>query len=292
MSAMIISASRRTDIPAFYGDWLAARLRAGFVDVRNPFNARQIRRVSLAPADITALVLWTRDGGRFLPHLPLLDTLGLAYWVHYTITAYPRRLERAVPDTARAVCGLKAMADHIGPDRVLWRYDPILLSADSSADDHRRRFAVLARDLAGHVGRVTISFADFYRKTARNLASQPDLAARLATADERRTLAADLAAIAASVGLPLVSCAEAPDLAEAGVTAGKCVDDALLAKVFGITVPATKDKGQRPECGCVKSVDIGAYDTCPHGCLYCYANASPAKAARARAGHQADALML
>lgn len=284
---MIISASRRTDIPAFYAEWFVNRLKAGYAEVRNPFNRHQLRRVSLARENVDAIVFWTRNAANLMPHLPLLDAMGHAYYFQVTITGYPRALEASVPKLAAAMETFRALGDRLGPERVVWRYDPILLSNLRDVAGHKRQFESIAAGLAGKTRRVVISFADFYRKTERNLKAVDGLAWQdiAAIPEAMAELAAFLASVAAGNGMEIQTCAEAHDLSRFGVAPGKCIDDAQLRSVFGIDVTARKDKGQRTECGCVQSVDIGAYNTCLHGCAYCYATYNGALAARNRAGH-------
>jgi DNA repair photolyase len=291
---MIISASRRTDIPAFYADWFANRLRAGFLMTRNPFNAHQVKRVSLARRDVEAIIFWTRNANPLLPHLPLLDGMGHAYYFQYTITGYPRALEKSVPRPQTAVDTFRRLADLIGPERMVWRYDPILLSNLVGTDEHKRLFEKIAGLLQGSTRRVTISFADFYRKTERNLKAVEGLRTEDALDDRAALsdLAAFMARVAAENGLEIQTCSERLDLAELGIGHGKCVDDGLLHRAFGIKADGAKDKGQREECGCVKSVDIGAYNTCLHGCAYCYATFNGGLAARNHAAHDQESPFL
>lgn len=291
---MIVSASRRTDIPAFYADWFANRLRAGFLLARNPFNPRQVRRVSLARPDVDAIVFWTRNPEKLLPHLPLLDSMGHAYYFQYTITGYPRALERAVPGPRAAIGTFVRLSDMIGPDRVVWRYDPILLSNLLDVSEHKRLFGKIARLLRGRTRRAVISFADFYKKTERNLKAVENLRCEDIAANQAALsdLAAFMAAAGAENGMEVQTCSEKLDLERFGIRHGKCIDDGLLRSVFGIDAGDGKDKGQRPECGCVKSVDIGAYDTCLHGCVYCYATSNPRLAARNRERHDPESPFL
>lgn len=284
---MIISASRRTDIPAFYADWFANRLKAGGVLVRNPFNPHQVKRVSLARRDVDAIVFWTRNPDRLVPHLPRLDEQEYAYYFQYTITGYPRTVERAVPNPLTAIESFKALSDRIGPDRVLWRYDPILLSNLIDVSEHRRLFEKIAGMLRGRTRRVTISFADFYRKTARNLKKIEGLQVEdIASNDTARSeLAFFMASVARDCGMEIQTCSEKADLSEFGVAHGKCIDDGILRSVFGLDVGGAKDKGQREECGCIKSLDIGAYNSCLHGCAYCYATFNPELAVRNKETH-------
>jgi DNA repair photolyase len=277
---MIISASRRTDIPAFYAEWFMNRIRAGFVLVHNPFNIRQVRRVSLAVPDVDALVFWTRDAKHLLHYLPELDTRGYRYYFQYTITGYPKMFERSVPDLNQALNTFRKLSDIVGPQRVLWRYDPILLSNLYGLEQHLNRFAEIASALRGKTRRVTISIADFYRKTLKNLSHIDGLAITDISKDRvlLQDLIGNLARIAEDNGLKMQTCTTQVGLSDSGIRQGKCIDDRLLKDVFGRDYPAQKDKGQRPGCTCVKSIDIGQYSTCLHGCLYCYATSDQRQA--------------
>lgn len=270
---MIISASRRTDIPAFYADWFIQRVRAGFLFNRNPFNPRQVSRISLAVDDVDAIVFWTRNPVRLMPYLSELDELGYRYYFQYTLTGYPRALEAKTPHPLKSLETFKRLSDQIGKDKVVWRYDPILLSNLLPFEEHLRLFGKLAGSLNGYCQRVVISFADIYAKTARNLKLTPSLVYTDIAQDISlcQTLAQELADIAHANGMAIFSCAESMDLTAFGIAHGKCIDDALLKQLFAIDVGCAKDRGQREACGCVKSVDIGAYNTCLHGCRYCYA---------------------
>ena len=270
---MIISASRRTDIPAFYTPWLINRVRDQFLWVRNPRNPRQIKHVSLAPQAIKALVFWTRNPKSLLPHLPWLERMGYAFYFHYTLTGYPRCLERSVPRLSMALDTFHRLSDLIGPQRVIWRFDPILLSNLVDNAKHKRLFEKIARSLAGKTQRVMISFADFYSKTKRNLNAIHGFTYRDITLHfaEQEDLISFMADVAHHYGMVIQTCSEQQDFSHLGVFHGKCIDDNLMTNVFGITPHKSKDKNQREACGCVKSVDIGVYNTCLHGCTYCYA---------------------
>lgn len=270
---MIVSASRRTDIPAFYSDWFINRVREGFLLTRNPFNAHQIKRVSLKPENVEVLVFWTRNPSKLMPFLPEMDAQGYRYYFQYTITGYPRTIEKSVPNPHRAIETFIELSQQIGRDRVVWRYDPILLSNLLPLDEHKRLFTKIADALAGKTSRVVISFADFYKKTEKNLKQVDSLIYSDITQQHEQLLdlSAYMAKVAVAHGMEIQSCAEAVDVASAGVPHGKCIDDALIKDVFGLTLDEKKDSGQRKECGCIKSIDIGVYNTCLHGCSYCYA---------------------
>lgn len=267
---MIISASRRTDIPAFYSDWLMHRLREGFAHI--PQSGR-MHQVDLQPGAVDALVFWTRNGAPLLPHLPELDKRGYAYYFQYTLTGYSRALEPSVPQLGRAIDTFKQLSAHVGPGRMVWRYDPILFSASLTQTYHLQQFEMIAQQLAGTASRVVISFADLYAHTVQNLReSTGELYVDMAKVPKTcLSFSAKLAELAHRYGFEIQACAESLDLTSVGIQPTKCVDDKLLAKEFGRKVTEAKDYAQREACGCVKSIDIGAYNTCLHGCAYCYA---------------------
>ncbi|MGE1174808.1 DUF1848 domain-containing protein [Pseudomonas sp. BW7P1] len=273
---MIISASRRTDIPAFYADWFANRIREGFLLARNPFNAKQISRVSLLEKDVDVIVFWTRNASRLMRYLSDFDNRGLKYYFQYTITGYPRNLEKAVPKPYDAVRQFVQLSDMVGANKVVWRYDPILLSNMVPIDEHKRLFLKLAQLLEGKTKRVVISFSDFYKKTEKNLSQVNGLI--YSDIVQQGELLLDLAKYMADAalqhGMAIQSCAEHVDTSLVGVPHGKCIDDKLIEELFGIVMSAKKDAGQREACGCIKSIDIGMYNTCLHECSYCYATFS------------------
>jgi hypothetical protein len=293
MGATMVSASRRTDLPAFYGDWLLDRLRAGFALVANPFNPRQVRRVELAPERVGALVLWTKNPAPFLRHLPELEARGYRFYFQHTLNHYPNFLEPGLPSIERRLESFRRLAEAVGPERVRWRYDPVVLSSATPAAYHHDMLAWLAAELAGATRRVTVSLLTFYRKV--HLRLQREAAAQgvelwdpaePGRGEELAALAAGLARAAAERGLEIRSCASPADLAPWGVAPGACVDAGLVRRLWGVPAPTGPDPHQRPACGCAPSVDIGAYDTCGHGCLYCYANAAPARVAANLARHR------
>jgi hypothetical protein len=286
---VIVSASRRTDIPAFYAEWFMNRVRAGSALVSNPVNPRQVSRVGLAPEEVDAFVFWTRDAEPLMPYLEELDRGGYLYYFLYTLTGYPPGLEPAAPPADRAVRTMATLAGRIGSDRLLWRYDPVLVSHLTPEDLIVENFRQLAGELTAHTGRVIVSPANFYRKTRRNLQRAGIGFTDLEEETERAMdLMGRLARAARAEGLHITSCASKLDLREAGIGPGRCVDDRLLNAVFGLSLPPGKDPSQRPECLCATSRDIGAYHTCTHGCLYCYANDSPEVARKNRARHHPE----
>jgi len=289
---MIISASYRTDIPAFYADWFLARVDAGFVHFRNPFGGGLVD-VSLAAGDVDGLVFWTRNFAPLIDRLAPVIARDWPFVVQFTVTGYPRMLEPSVIRGDDAVAQIARLAARYGPRAVVWRYDPILLSPQTEAPWHRETFGRLASGLKGHVDEVVVSFVEPYRKTVRNLdklAAGAALEWRLPPDDEKISIVGDLSAIAADAGMRLTLCTQ-PMLADAlpGVVApARCIDAMRLGDVAGRSI-AAPTKGNRPGCLCAQSRDIGAYDTCPHGCAYCYAVADRDRAKQAHATHDRHA---
>ena len=273
---MVISVSRRCDIPRFAFDWFLGSLDAGFVDVRNPFNPHQIRRVSLLPSDVEVFAFWTRDPASILEYAEELERRAYRFYVMTTLTAYPCVLE---PNAAAAEAVIKTMgelAQRIGIERVIWRYDPIFLSNLTDFEFHCRNFAHLAARLNGAVRRVIVSLYDEYPAAERRLTAleQSGVLKRLPHKElildpAVRQLLAELARIAKAEGMEIQSCAE-EDFSDIGIPGGACIDGEYLTRLFGIKAPG-RDRGQRrPLCRCVQSVDIGSYGHCPAGCVYCY----------------------
>lgn len=267
---MILSASRRTDIPNYYSEWLARRFRAGFLCVRNPMNFRQVSRIALNPDVIDCIVFWTKNPAPMLPYLD--EYRRYMYYFQFTLTGYGKDIEPGLPDKRRilipAFCEL---ADRIGRDRVIWRYDPIFLSDHYTLDYHVKAFTRIAEALAGRTRRVVISFLDDYEKTKRNMKG---INIQGLTKEKMRRLAHSFAVIAGRYGMEIQTCAEKIDLSEYGITHGACIDREYIEHLLGCRLRAGKDHGQRPECRCMESVEIGSYHTCRNGCRYCYANFS------------------
>lgn len=285
---MIISASRRTDIPAFYADWFCNRVREGFLYVRNPMNAHQISRVSLDPEVVDCIVFWTNNPA------PLTRRLGelaaYAYYFQVTLTGYGRDVEPRVPDKRAALIpAFLELSQAIGPERAVWRYDPILFNDTYTPAYHLHAFRAIAEALDGATERCVISFVDTY---ARNRASMERLHARELPTGELVAFAAELAGIAREHGMTVGSCAEKIDLAACGIEHNSCIDRALIERLVGAPLKVGKDKAQRAECGCCASVEVGTYNTCRHGCVYCYANYSPEAVERACAAYDPTSPLL
>lgn len=273
---MIISASRRTDIPALYADWMLHRVRAGYCEVPNPMRPSQVSRISLRVADVDAIVFWTRNPRPLLPHLAELDARGFRYYFQYTILGYPPQLDPKSPPVLTAVETFRELSAQLNPSRVIWRYDPIVFSGATPPAFHGENYQRLAALLRGYTSRSVVSIVDAYRKTERRMQALAGTPAELQPC-AAETLAAMMRQIADSAqanGMEIVSCAEPIDLRPFGIRPGKCIDEGILARACGVAVSPRKDPAQREHCGCVVSRDIGMYDSCVYGCRYCYATSS------------------
>lgn len=282
---MIISASRRTDIPACYAPWLANRFREGYVLVRNPYNTRMICRVPLTPDVTDGVVLWTKHFSPMLPYLPALGEI--PYYVQYTVTPYGTDIEPYLPKDK--IGSFLHTAASIGRERLVWRYDPIILTDTHTISWHTARFAHMAENMAPACRKCVISFADMYRSTARNMAPWQ---MKTITQQDMRVIAKEFSVIAAAYHLPLTTCCEAIDLSEFGIAHNACIDRDILEELCGCTLSLPRAGGQREGCRCMQSTDIGLYGTCVNGCRYCYANDSIDAARAMAAQHNPQAPLL
>ncbi|MCF8382367.1 MAG: DUF1848 domain-containing protein [Chlorobium sp.] len=272
---MIISASRRTDIPAFYGRWLLNRLKAGEVMVRNPMQSKQVSRIILKPEHIDALVFWTKNPEPFLPILPEIDAMGYSGYFLFTLTPYDLRLEPGVPPVEERIRVFRKLSALAGRERVVWRYDPVILTETMGAAWHASSFAILAEALAGYTERCIISFLDDYRKIRNRMR---DIGYVNIGKEEMADIAGRFAGTAKSFDIALFTCSQDIDLSHCGIRHSSCVDVELIGRISGRSRGGNgKDRSQRRACGCAESRDIGSYDTCMHGCLYCYAVSNPQK---------------
>lgn len=284
---MIISASRRTDIPAFYSQWFLNRLKEGFVMVRNPMNPRAVSKIDLNPELIDCIVFWTRNPR---PLAARLDELAdYRYYFLFTITPYGEELEKNLPPKDQVIDCFIYLSRRIGKERVIWRYDPVLLHGDINLEYHRRQFEYIADRLGSHTEKCITSFIDMYKKCERNLKG---FNIRELNPEEMARIIEMLSPIARGNGIELVTCAEEMDFSGLGTGHGKCIDDALISRICGYPLTVTKDSHQRKTCNCVESIDIGAYNTCDHGCLYCYANSDAITVKRNRALHDPESPLL
>jgi Domain of unknown function (DUF1848) len=285
VAPVIVSASRRTDIPAFYAEWLVERLRAGYVRWVNPFSGTP-QFVSFART--RAVVFWTKNPRPMLPHLAELDRRGIGYYFQFTLNDYETEgLEPGVPPLRERIEAFRELSQAIGKQKVVWRYDPLLLAEGLTVEGAAERVVRVGEQLHPDTEKLVVAFADIerYAKVRTRLRAFGK-GCRELSSDETREFAEMLAAATRSWGIAIAACAEVIDLTDLGIGRNRCIDDELLARLFGHDPELMrflgpeefrqrlKDKGQRKECGCIVSKDIGAYDTCPHLCRYCYANLS------------------
>lgn len=285
---MILSASRRTDIPNYYSDWFFNRIKEGYFYVRNPVNPHQVSRVSLAKEAVDCIVFWTKNPEPMLERLKELEDY--VYYFQFTLTGYGRDVEPGLPDKrTRLIPTFQKLSDRIGSDRVIWRYDPILFNDRYTPEYHLKAFREIAESLSGYTHRAVISFLDRYAKIQKNMEARK--VADLPDAELRR-LAGRLAQTARRHGMVIESCAEKMNLQKLGIRHGCCIDQKLIERLIGCRLNAAKDRNQRAACGCAESIEIGAYDTCLNGCMYCYASSGPVQIEKCRALYDAHSPLL
>lgn len=266
---MIASVSRRTDIPAFYSDWFLDKIEQGFLYVMNPFNRKQVSKIELTPDTVDCFVFWTKNAAPIMDKLHILDERGFKYYFQFTITPYDSDIEPGIEDKNEVIRTFIDLSDLIGKEKVIWRYDPILLNGKYTKEYHYTYFEEMCKRLCGSTEKCIISFLDMYTKTRRNTA---ELGLSPITTNDMFIMAARLADIADKYGLYIETCSESVDLSSIKIQKGKCIDDKIIERILGCPIDVKKDDTQREVCGCVKSIDIGQYNTCKHFCAYCYAN--------------------
>lgn len=277
---MIVSASRATDIPAFYSEWFFNRLDAGYVRWINPYNGKGS---FVSFANLRFIVFWSKNPEPILPYLSILQERGIGYYFQYTLNDYQSEgYEPNLPGLERRISTFKRLVDVSGPDSAVWRFDPLLLTNKVGIDELLSRISAISERLNGYTDRFVFSFADIssYAKVARNLQTQ-GVRYREWTEDDMLRFAMGLKDL--RLGMALSTCAERIDLSEFSISHNRCIDPELIIRrspqLQNEVIWLHPDKGQRKLCGCIASKDIGQYNTCPHGCVYCYANTSPAIAA-------------
>jgi hypothetical protein len=284
---MIINASRRTDIPAFYLDWFINRLKEGYALVRNTMNPDYVMRVDLNRENIDCIVFWTKDPTEFLERQSFFEAY--PYYFQVSLTGYDQTLEPFVREKDEIIASIIRLSKSIGKKRVVWRYDPILFTHRFDVAFHIAKFEELCRRLSGYTERCVISFVDMVE--TKEIVME-DIGYVEVGEDEMSALASRLVQIAAQYGIAVESCSEAVDLDQLGIKHGKCVDDQLMCDSLGVCVEVGKDKHRREMCGCVTSVDIGVYNSCGHDCFYCYANFNHHAIKRNRDRHSDDSPLL
>lgn len=265
---MIISVSRRTDIPSYYSTWFFNRLKEGYAYVRNPMNPHQISEVPLSPDVVDGIVFWTKNP---TPMLNSLDKLqNYTYYFQYTLTPYGDDVEKNIPSKSNIIIPtFRKLSSLIGKDRVVWRYDPILLSDKYTLQYHMQCFCRLCDKLADYTEKCTISFLDLYKNMQRNITP---LGIRTLSYGQEEELAGYFSEVAHEHGIYIDTCAENMELDKYGIKHASCIDQERLERIGNYKLDIERDKNQRDACNCVSSIDLGAYNTCQNGCVYCYAN--------------------
>ncbi len=271
---MILSVSRRTDIPNYYSEWFFNRIKEGFAYVRNPMSPHQVSKIDLSPEVVDCIVFWTKNPE---PMIPRLDELAAyPYYFQFTLTGYGKDVERNVPHKREKMIPIfQSLSKKIGMQKVIWRYDPIMFTEKYTPEYHLKAFEQIATALNGYTQKCVISFVDIYAKNQKNMEL---LGAYELGEAALMEFAKRISAIARENGMTIGSCAEHIDLAECGIEHNCCIDKKLIESIIGCELKAGKDKNQRKECGCMESVEIGTYHTCKNGCKYCYANDSEERA--------------
>lgn len=268
---MIIQTGMRTDIPAFYPEWLINRIKEGYVLVRNPYNPVQVTRYSLSPEVVDLMVFCTKNPEPMLKYMDYLRKYG-QYWF-VTITPYGKDIEPNVPDKDTIMESFKKLSDAIGVDSIGWRYDPIIVDAEHDAEWHIAEFEKMAKNLAGYTRTCVISFIDIYKKVERNFPEAKEV-----SRNDRLRIGKAFIDIASGYGMVIKPCAEENELEQYGADCSGCMTVKTFENAIHthLNVPKRGKNQRNGECACLLGTDIGAYDTCGHLCRYCYANANVA----------------
>ena len=272
---MIISASRRTDIPSYYSDWFFNRIKEKYVYVRNPINIRQVSKINLSAEFVDCIVFWSKNPEPMIDKLNLLKNY--KYYFQFTLTSYGNDMEKNIPSKREKIFNaFKKLSDEIESKKVIWRYDPIIITDKYTLDYHKKYFEKIAKTLSGYTEKCIISFMDIYSKVKRNMKEIKFYDINKDT-DSIIELSKHLSEVGKTYNIKIETCAEEIELKDFGIGHAKCIDDKLISEIIGYDIKSKKDKNQRLPCGCVESFDIGAYNTCLSKCVYCYANYSESK---------------
>lgn len=286
---MILSASRRTDIPGHYSEWFLKRLKKGYVLTKNPMNPSQMSRILLSPKVIDCIVFWTKDPHPMMNKLKLLDQMGYLYYFQFTFTPYGNDVERNLRNKEEIIQTFIELSETIGKEKVFWRYDPIIINDEYNRKYHRESFSYLCDRLCKYTDSATISFVDMYRKFQKQAEINR---IRTVTEKEMHQLASDFSQISKKYNVMLKACSETIDLSPYGIRKASCIDQTTIEGICGYTLDVKKDSNQRSGCGCIQSIDIGVYNTCKNGCIYCYANYSSETVERNYNSHNPESEIL
>ena len=283
---MILNTGGRTDTVQYYSEWLLNRFREGYVLSRNPLFPNIVNRIELNPEVLDVVVLCSKDYRPILPRLHEISDRFNCYY-HYTITAYGTDIEPRVPSIEESIRTLKALAAQVGPEKIAWRYDPVLLTEKYTIDRHLETFDRMARELAPYVDRCIFSFVEMYKKLEVNM---PEL--KPVSEQDKLTLAKRMGAIARQYGLYLQTCATKEDYEQFGIHRSGCMTAEIFSMSLGIRFKKSNHKGSRAGCLCMESRGLGDYNSCPNGCRYCYANKDHEKALQNYLAHDPNSPLL
>ena len=257
---MIISASRRTDIPSTHCKWFLERLKDKYVLVQNPFNKNKFYKVDLSKENVDIIVFWSKN-----PNIDFLEevrNMGYKFYIHFTITAYDKNIEKNIPNKELLIKKFINISDRFKKDKIVWRYDPIILNKEFNSNYHIKNFSYISNALKNYTDECIFSFVQIYSKIKNVFKDiNNDI-------EERKNLINELKEIASKNNIILKNCSQSFD----NIENSSCIDKSRIENILGYKIKENKDKGQRKLCNCIKSVDIGTYNTCQNGCIYCYAN--------------------
>lgn len=262
---MLLNTGNRTDIPAYFSEWFFNRLKAGYVCARSPYNPNRITKFRLSPDVMDCIVFCTKNPAPMLPRLNELR--GFRQFWFVTITPYGAEIEPNVPPKTEVLESFRQLANRVGAAKTAWRYDPVFINKRYTLAYHLETFARMAKQLSGHTTQCIISFIDLYEKTKRNFPQ-----ARTVTPQERLKFGKEVVRICGQYGMELKTCCEGTELAAIGADCQGCLTQNVLERALGLRLALPKKQPARDGCTCLLENDIGAYNTCPHGCIYCYAN--------------------
>ncbi len=265
---MIISASRRTDIPAFYSEWFINRLKEGYVFVKNPRNPNRLARIALNQDVVDCIVFWSKNPAPMLDRLSEIENMNYPFYFQFTLTPYNKQVERRLPSKSECIETFKKLSDKIGSQRVVWRYDPVIIGEKYTTSYHLDSFGEMVKNLHGYTNQCIFSFMDNYPRMKNRTKGIADAEISESNMHE---IANGFSEIASEYGIKLKTCAEAIHLSQYGISHASCMDKKMIEDIVVCKIHAKKDKNQREACGCIESIDIGSYDSCANGCVYCYA---------------------
>lgn len=262
---MIINTGNRTDIPAYFSEWFFNRIKEGYVNVRNPYHHNQVTKYTLTPEVVDCITFCTKNPSPMLQRLEEIKQFKQFWFV--TITPYDTEIEPYVPQKERVIEDFKILSKNVGNLSIAWRYDPIFISSKYALEFHIDCFEKMAKNLTGYTDTCIISFIDLYEKTKRNFKG-----VNIVGKQERLEIGKAFVSIGKQYGITIKTCAEGEELSAYGVDCSGCMTQPVIERAIGNTLIIPKKKAAREGCDCLLGNDIGMYNTCGHGCIYCYAN--------------------